>query len=161
MSVSAIISDKEINGLTASEKFNKLKGIQNESLFLFMTNETISIGVTLGSKHVFHLRLIGITAEQELRQKTFGLSDQEISETEYERNASLLADLSEKMPEGLFPNSPKERSEDDSAIYIESFTKPSEAVRAFFADKSVSKERIAYFAVRAFFVKLTPDIDFN
>lgn|GEM_PF-5017160 len=148
--------------LTASEKSNNLKGIHIlNPFFLFMTNETISIGVTLGSKNTFHLRMIGISEEQELRQKTFGLSDKEISDTEYERNVSLLSDLSEKMPEGLFPNSPKVRCENDSAIYIESFSKPSEAIREFFADKTVSKERIAYFAVRAFFVKLTPEIDFN
>jgi hypothetical protein len=125
-----------------------------------MTPETISIGVTLGSKHVFHLRMLSMAEEQERRQQTFGLSETEVQASEYERNVNLLADLSEKMPGGLFENTP-EKSEDRKFVkYIEDFDSPAAAVRAFFETQTISKERIAYFAVRAFMVRLTPDIDF-
>jgi hypothetical protein len=125
-----------------------------------MTKETIAINVTLGSKHTFHLRLIGLTEETELKQKIVGLTDKQIEETEYERNVNLLSDLSEKMPEGLFPNAPKEPIENDETVYVESFATPRAAVEAFFKEKTTRTERIAYYAAHGYFVGITPAVDF-
>jgi len=125
-----------------------------------MKTEIISVGVTFGSRYKFYLRMLSLAEEQERRQQTFGLTDKETQSSDYERNVNLLADLSEKMPEGLFPNKPKETPEGDENVYIESFASPRAAIEAFFAEISITKERIADFAVRGFFVRLQPDVDF-
>jgi phosphoglucomutase len=126
-----------------------------------MNSDTISVSVTFGARHTFHLRMIGIQEESELRQKTFGMTDDQKQATEYERNVSLLADLSVKMPDGLFPARPQETPQTDAkTIYAEDYDSPRQAVCAFFAEQTVKKERIAYFAVRSFFIRLQPEESF-
>lgn len=125
-----------------------------------MFSDIIEVSVTYGQKLSFFLRMIGIAAENELRQKTFGLTEAQAAEQEYAANVQILVDLSEKMPTGLFPNKPPQMSKDEQAkspqTYIEDFATPKEAIEKFFAEKSVVKERIAFYAVRGYFVRLQP-----
>jgi hypothetical protein len=61
------------------------------------------------------------------------------------------------MPVGLFPNKPKETAEGDETVYLENFSTPRAAIEAFFAEKTPRTERIAYYAVRGFMLKLAPE----
>src|SRR4028119_698553 len=122
-----------------------------------MFNEQIEVSVTIGTRHEFSLRMVSREEETALRHKTFGLSDDEKKAGEFAHNVELLCGLSEKMPVGLFPNKPKETVEGDDTIYIESFAMPRAAIKAFFAEKNPRTERIAYYAVRGYFLKLQPD----
>lgn len=128
-----------------------------------MFSETIEVSVTYGTKLTFFLRMIGISEENQLRQKAFGLSDDEKAEKEYQNNVDILAELSEKMPVGLFPNKPEELppgTAESGIIYIEKFKTPRLAIEKFFAEKSVVKERIAFYAVRSYFLRLQPEESF-
>jgi len=122
-----------------------------------MTPEIIDVNISFGHKMTFFLAMIGIADEQTWRQKTFGLKESEKPAKEYAANVSLLAELSAKMPEGLFDPRPKVLASDDETKYFEDFKTPREMVEAFFAEKTVRKERIAYYAVRGYFVRLAPD----
>lgn len=125
------------------------------------TEETIGVTVTYKEPITFHLRMIGIDDENKLRQKMFGLTEEEKAEKSYQNNVDLLATLSELLPSGLFPNKPKVISDDDTTVYAEDFDTPSEAVREFFAGRTVLKERLAEYAVRGYFVRLQPDVNFS
>lgn len=110
-----------------------------------MAPEIIGVTVTYREPVTFHLRMIGIDEENKLRQKMFGLTEEEKAEKAYQNNVNLLAELSAKQPEieGIFPD-----------------VTPSENVRAFFSERTVTKERLAEYAVRGYFVRLQPDISF-
>jgi len=127
--------------------------------------ETIGVTVTFKEPLTFHLRMIGINEEEKLRQKMFGLSEDEKAEKSYQNSIDLLASLSEEMPKGLFPNKPKDMNvleqAKDEKTYIEDFSNPADAVRHFFQEKSVIKERVAEYAVRGYFIKLQPDVNFS
>ncbi|HEX8248967.1 MAG TPA: hypothetical protein VF599_12390 [Pyrinomonadaceae bacterium] len=125
-----------------------------------MTSETIKVSVTYGNTITFFLRMIGIAEESQLRQKMFGLTEAEKAEKQYQLNVDMLADLSVQMPDGMFPNKPKELGPGTQPTYIENFSTPAEAVRAFFEEQSVTKERTAYFAVNAYLVRLQPEESF-
>lgn len=116
-----------------------------------MTPETIGVTVTYNEPITFHLRMIGVAEESELRQKMFGLSEKEKAEKSFQNNVDLLADLSVKSPDGI-----DERIEASGAVT--DFAK--EVVRAYFAERTVIKERIAEYAVRGYFVRLQPDVSF-
>lgn len=128
--------------------------------------ETIGVTVAFKTPITFHLRMIGIEEESQIRQKMFGLGEKEKAEKAYQNNVDLLADLSEQMPDGLFPNKPIDNQQSDeqakdALTFIEDFSKASEAIAHFFADKSVIKERVAEYAIRGYFLKLQPDISFS
>jgi hypothetical protein len=126
-----------------------------------MNSETIGVTVTYREPVTFHLRMIGIAEEEKLRQKMFGLTEEEKAEKSYQNNVDMLADLSTQMPKGMFPNKPENVSDADDTIYAEDFNIPILAVKAFFAEKTVIKERIAEYAVRGYFIKLQPDVNFS
>lgn len=119
-------------------------------------NDSIKVTITYGSPVSFSLRMINLAEENALRQKAFGLSEEEKAEKEYSSNVSILADLADKMPEGLFPNRPEAVSEDDQTLYFEEFKTPRGMIEAFFDTKTAIKERIAFYAVRSYFLRLSP-----
>lgn len=120
-------------------------------------NNTIDVTITYGTPVTFSLKMISISQENELRQKSFGQTEAERAEKEYSNNVAILADLSEKMPTGLFPNKPEGVKTGDINIdYAENFKTAKDMVEKFFETKSAIKERIAFYAVRAFFVRLSP-----
>ncbi|MCD9186708.1 MAG: hypothetical protein LUM44_09755 [Pyrinomonadaceae bacterium] len=112
-----------------------------------MFKETIEVSVTFNEKITFFLRMIGIAEENEYRQKLFGIPEADRAEKEYEANVSLLAELSEKLPDGMFGDSiPKGQ--------------PDFCIREYFAEKTVLKERIAFYAVCGYFNRLMPSESF-
>lgn len=112
-----------------------------------MFSDVIEVSVTYGKKITFFLRMIGIAEENALRQKAFGLTEEEKAEKEYRNNVEILAELSEKLPDGIFDEKvPK--------------TPANLAIKDFFAEKTVVKERIAYYAVRTYFLRLQPEESF-
>ena len=126
--------------------------------------ETIGVKVTFKEPITFHLYMIGVAEEAALRQKMFGKTEAEKVAESYQDNVNLLADLSAAMPTGMFPNKPEEMDAGEQArsekTFIEDFSSAKEAIKHFFADKSIIKERIAEYAVRGYFIKLVPDISF-
>jgi hypothetical protein len=125
-----------------------------------MFSEKIEVSVTFGTTARFFLRMLSLAEEETFRQRIFGLKKEEIAEKEYGANVALLAELSSEMPEGLFPNRPENDADGNAAIYAEDLKSPREAVEKFFAVRSTIKERIAYFAVRGYFLKLSPTESF-
>lgn len=126
------------------------------------TTEKVGVTVTFKEPITFHLRMISIDEENKLRQKMFGLTEEEKAEKAYQNNVDMLADLSEKIPAGMFPNKPNTIAEDaPKTHYFEDFTKPEVAVQSFFAERTVLKERIAEYAVRGYFVRIAPDVNFS
>lgn len=105
-----------------------------------ISDETIEVSVTYGTSYKFYLREIGMAEEQKLRQKTFGLADEEKASKEYELNVSILRDLSVKKP----------ASGDSEEFDIDQF----------FAERTPRKERIAFYAVRGYFLRLLPSDSF-
>jgi hypothetical protein len=116
-----------------------------------MQPETIGVTVTYKSPITFHLRMIGLTEENALRQKMFGLTEEQKAEKSYQNNVDMLADLSVKHPTII---------KDGKDEPYEFQNSESEAVKAFFAERTVLNERIADFAVRGYFVRLQPDVSF-
>ncbi|MBX3288460.1 MAG: hypothetical protein KF855_03850 [Acidobacteria bacterium] len=125
-----------------------------------MTDETLKITVTFGKPYTFFLRMISIAEENKLRQKSFGLSDDERAEKEYDINVQMLKDLSTDGPYGLFDPRPENLPANDETAYADSFTTPAERITAFFAERTILKERIAFYAVRSYFVRLQPSESF-
>ena len=121
--------------------------------------ETIEVSVTYGTRYTFFLREIEMAEEQTLRSKTFGLSDKEKAEKEYTQNVSVLKDLSLKKPSGLFAEKPEVTAEGDETVYIDDLS-AEEAIDKFFAEKTPRKERIAYYAVQMYFLRLLPSDSF-
>lgn len=113
-----------------------------------ITPETIGVTVTYKEPITFHLRLIGIAEESQLRQKMFGSTNEEKAEKSYQNNVDMLADLSVKLPEGMFHEG------------VTTMMPVNEAVRDYFAKRTVLKERLAEYAVRGYFVRLQPDVSF-
>lgn len=113
-----------------------------------MTSETIGVTVTFAKPVTFFLRMIGIAEENRLRQKMFGLTEKEQDDKSYQNNVELLAELSEKQPEGFF----------EPGVIAKGL--PDEIVREYFKEKTVIKERLAEYAMRAYFLRLQPDISF-
>ena len=111
-----------------------------------MTPETIGVTVTYKEPITFHLRMIGIDEENQLRQKMFGIPDNEKAEKAYQNNVDLLADLSLKEADGV-------EKHDSATGFVED-------IRAYFTEKTVIKERLAEYAVRAYLMKLQPDVSF-
>ena len=131
--------------------------------------ETIGVTITYRDPITFHLRLIGLDDEAKLKQKMFGLTEAEKAEKAYINNIDLLADLSETMPtvRQLVTTKEKRDGDDKEREYEEikevdlvEGLSPAGAVRSYFAEHTVLKERIAEYAVRAFFHKLSPDVSF-
>jgi hypothetical protein len=116
-----------------------------------MTPETIGVTVTYNSPITFHLRMIGIAEETELRQNMFGLTEKEKAEKSYQNNVDLLADLSVSHPDVLIDGKLQPFEFQDSE---------NNAVRSYFAERTIIKERVAEYAVRGYFVKLQPDVSF-
>lgn len=133
-----------------------------------MTPETIGVTVTYKEPITFHLRMIGIEEENQLRQKMFGLEESEKAQKAYQNNVDLLADLSEAMPTARRLVTTTEKRDGDKTEREYSEVKEVDlgeggaavAVREFFAERSVLNERIVEYAVRAYFMKLTPSVDF-
>ena len=135
-----------------------------------MSLETVGVTVTFKEPVTFHLRLIGITEENTLRQKLFGLTEEQKAEKQYQLNVDMLADLSEAMPtarrlvttteqrDGDIEE--KEYSEIKEVPLTEAKTFPSGVVKDFFSERTVIKERIAEYAVRGYFLKIQPDVSF-
>ena len=96
----------------------------------------IGVTVTYQTPINFFLRVITQKEEKEIRQKMFGLTEDEQLEQSYENNLELLKKLEVRKPEG-----------------IEDFD-------SYFATRDGIKERIAEFAVRGYFVRLQPEISF-
>lgn len=107
----------------------------------------VEVSVTYGKKITFFLRMIGIAQETAHRQKFFGIPENERDEKEYSAAVDLLAEISEKLPEGMFGDAvPKGL--------------PDFCIREFFAERTPIKERIAHFAVRSYFTRLLPEESF-
>lgn len=121
-----------------------------------MTAETIGVTVTYKEPITFHLRMISIVEENALRQKMFGLTEDEKAEKSYQNNVDMLADLTAEHPDVL----EEDAKGNKRSMPFEFQNSPSGAVKAFFAEKSILKERIAEYAVRGYFLKLVPDISF-
>lgn len=123
-----------------------------------MNSETIGVKVTFGAESVqFHLRLISLAEEAKLREKLSDLTDTEREKVAYQNNVDLLASLSVKMPDGeQFAPAPESVEE----VQTEGKS-PARAIQNYFKNRTVVKERIAEYAVRAFFIKLVPSIDFS
>jgi hypothetical protein len=121
-----------------------------------MTPETIGVTVTFKEPVTFHLRMIGIQEENALRQKMFGLTEAEKAEKAYQNNVDMLADLSVKHADGLFKI--KESSETENVLIQRN--SPQEAIREYFKERTVIKERLAEYAVRGYFIKLQPEVFF-
>lgn len=120
------------------------------------TTETIGVTVTYKEPITFHLRMISIVEENALRQKMFGLTEAEKAEKSYQNNVDMLADLSAEHPDVL-----EEDAEGNKrSMPFELQNSPSGAVKAFFVEKSILKERIAEYAVRGYFLQLQPSVDF-
>lgn len=130
-----------------------------------MSPETIGVTVTFQTPITFHLRMIGVNEENQLRQKMFGLTEAEKAEKSYQNNVDMLASLSEQKPTGIFPHKPEKMATSEQAksekTFIEDFSSAEDAIQYFFKDKSVIKERIAEYAVRGYFIKLVPDVSFS
>lgn len=107
-----------------------------------ITSDTVEVSVKYDRAYKFFLRLISIDEENKLRQKAFGLKEEERAEKEYQINVDMLCDLSVMMPEGIES--------------IGNATSISDAIRDFFHQKTALKERIAFFAVRGFFLRIQP-----
>ncbi|MBS1797460.1 MAG: hypothetical protein JSS81_26795 [Acidobacteria bacterium] len=112
-----------------------------------MFSDEIEVSVTYGTRITFFLRMIGIAEENAIRQKTFGKTEAEKEEFEYQKNVDVLAELATKLPEGMFKDAVPRCSTE-------------EAVRGFFKEKTALNERIAYFAVRGYFLRLLPSESF-
>ncbi len=125
-----------------------------------MTPETIGVTVTFREPVTFHLRMIGIAEENALRQKMFGLTEAEKAEKAYQNNVDMLADLSVKHAEGLFKikESAKAAAETENVLIRQN--SPAESIREYFKEPTVLKERLAEYAVRGYFIKLQPDVNF-
>jgi hypothetical protein len=121
-----------------------------------MFSETIEVSVTFGTTARFFLRMLSLAEEETFRQRIFGHKKEEAADKEYSANVALLAELSSEMPEGLFPNRPEDDKDGKALTYAEDLTSPREAIEKFFAQRSTIKERIAFFAVRGYFLKLSP-----
>jgi hypothetical protein len=121
-----------------------------------ISNDTVEVSVTYGTKITFFLRMISIGEEQKLRQRAFGLKEEEKAEKEYWTNVEILKELSVKLPFGLFPDRPDATDEGDERVYSNSYKTAAEAIDRFFEEKTVLTERIAHFAVRGYFVRLQP-----
>lgn len=105
--------------------------------------DVIGLTITYKDPVTMYLRVIGTKEENQMRQKLLAVSEDERAEKEYQINVNALADLAVS-PEGA----------DQSALIS------AQAVNAFFAEKTVIKERIAEYAMRAYFVKLQPEVSF-
>jgi hypothetical protein len=112
-----------------------------------ISSETIDVSVTYGTRYTFHLREIGMAEEQKLRSKTFGLSDEDKASKEYDQNVSILKDLSVKKP--------TKTSQGEAVETVGDFD-----IDKFFAEKTPRKERIAFYAVRGYFLRLLPSDSF-
>ena len=117
-----------------------------------ITPETIGVTVTYKKPVTFHLRMITIPEESALRQKMFGLTDEEKAEKSYQNNVDILADLSVKSPDGI-------DEKIKASGKVTDFAK--EVVQAYFAERTVLKERLAEYAVRGYFYKLQPEVFFT
>ncbi len=109
------------------------------------SDETIKVSVTFGSTITFLLRMIGLVEEQQIRQRSLGVTTEDQAEKEYHLNVSILRDLSTGLPEGI----------DDNGNET-----PAAVIDRFFAEKTVTKERIAFYAVRGYFMRLQPSESF-
>jgi hypothetical protein len=109
-----------------------------------ISDETLEVRVKYGSRYTFFLREISMAEEQKLRSKNFGLSDDETAAKEYDQNVSILRDLSTKKPTAA-------KSEDE----VQEFD-----LVDFFTDRTPRKERIAFYAVRGYFIRLLPEESF-
>lgn len=123
------------------------------------TPETIKVTVTYKEPITFHLRMIGISTEEQLRQKMFGLSEDQKAEKSYQNNIDMLADLSVKHADGLFKFTEADENENENVLIRQN--SPAESVREYFKDRTILKERIAEYAVRGYFIKLQPDVNFS
>jgi hypothetical protein len=106
-----------------------------------ITPETIEVSVTYGHKLTFFLKMIGLVEEQQLRQKSFGVADDEKAVKEYELNVQILKDLSVKKPIQLVSGEEKGDEIDLDTL---------------FGERTPTSERIAFYAVRAYFMRLLP-----
>lgn len=124
-----------------------------------MTPETIGVTVTFREPVTFHLRMIGIAEENALRQKMFGLTEEEKAEKGYQNNVDMLADLSVKHAKGL--SKIKEGAAGETENVLIRRNSPAESIREYFKEQTVLKERLAEYAVRGYYIKLQPDVNFS
>lgn len=116
-----------------------------------MSDELIPIELKYGKPYKFFLEMLSLEDEEKFRAKLLG---EDVDA--YKINVEALAKYSQKMPEGLFENMPENKSADDKTHFIESFKSPGEAVKSFFNEKTVLKERIAHFAIRGWLIRHSP-----
>lgn len=112
-----------------------------------ITPEVIEVSITYGQKITFFLKMIGIAEEAEIRARELGLSEKDLAEKRYDMDVRILKDLSAEKPVGLFPERNPKTKEVRTAA---------EMIDAFFMDRTPTKERIAYYAVRGYYVRLLP-----
>lgn len=113
-------------------------------------SETIRVTITLISSISFCLRMVGLSEESKIKQKFFALTDEEKEAgKEYELNVQTIAELCTELPTGMYPDGATPK------------TPVPLAVKDYFKDKTVAKERIAEYVVRAYLAKLMPEISFQ
>lgn len=134
-----------------------------------MTSETIGVTITYREPITFHLRMISIDEETKLRQRMFGLTEEEKAEKAYQNNIDMLADLSESVPTARRVVTTMEKRDGDKKereyaeikeVELVEGKSAAAAVREYFAEKSSLKERVAEYAVRGYFIKLQPEVSF-
>jgi hypothetical protein len=105
--------------------------------------DVIEVSVKYGDRYTAAMREISMAEEQKLRSKSAGLSDEEAAQKEYDHNVRIIADLT---------GGEMKISRDDSAETVDPM--------AFFAGRTPRKERIAFFMVRGYFLRLLPEEPF-
>jgi hypothetical protein len=106
-----------------------------------ISSDTVEVSVKYDRTYKFFLRLISIAEENQLRQRPLALTKRSAPKRNIKSMSACLADLSVKMPDGI--EAKKGKSIGD-------------AVSEFFREKNALKERIAFFAIRAFFLRIQP-----
>lgn len=114
---------------------------QNQNAASLPSTETlpaniIGVTVTFDKPITLHLRMMSLNEEKEMRQSLFGLTDEEKEKSAFRNNVNFLKKIEARKPDG-----------------IDNFDE-------YFAEVNPVNERIAEYAVRAYFLKLTPNVSF-
>ena len=105
--------------------------------------DAIEVSVKYGKRYSAQMREISMVEEQKLRASSAGLSDEKAAAKEYDNNVRIIADLT---------GGEMKITSEDSAETVDPL--------AFFGERTPRKERIAFFMVRGYFLRLLPEESF-